>query len=163
MEFRPSLISWNLTERCNLACGHCYLDASPMPARAELSENECYRTVDEIAQLCPGAMLVLSGGEPLLRPDFLSIVRRAADRGLVTVVGTNGTLLTAELARRMAGYGVMGAGVSLDSATPRLHDRIRGMPGAWQLAASGIAAAQQAGLQVQVQATVMQANRAEVP
>ena len=163
MDFSPSLISWNLTERCNLACGHCYMDASPIRANGELSESECYRIIDEIAGLFPGAMLVLSGGEPLLHPDFLSIARRAASHGLVIVVGTNGTLLTVDLARQMAGYGVMGVGISVDSVEPRLHDSIRGMPGSWEQALSGVKAAQQAGLQVQIQATVMQANRQEVP
>lgn len=163
MQLGPLLISWNLTERCNLACAHCYMNASPIPANGELSESECHRIIDEIADLSPAAMLVLSGGEPLLRPDFLSIAERAASRGLVTVVGTNGTLLTVELARKMYHYGVMGVGISLDSVEPRLHNEFRGMPGAWELALSGVKAAQQGGLQVQIQATVTQANCEQVP
>lgn len=159
----PSLISWNLTQRCNLACAHCYIDASTVPGEGELSESECHRVIDEMALLSSGAMLVLSGGEPLLREDILSIARRAASRGLVPVVGANGTLLSKEIARDLKICGVVAVGISLDSAQPALHDSIRGMTGAWKLAVSGIQAAQEAGLQVQIQATVMQSNRQEVP
>lgn len=162
MEFKPSLISWNLTQRCNLVCGHCYLDASRDAAEGELSENECLRVVDEIAELCPGAMLVLSGGEPLLRPDFFSIARHAARRGLMVVVGSNGTMITGELARQMASCGVLGVGISLDSLDPALHDSLRGMPGAWKKAVAGIEAAKNAGLQAQIQMTVMRSNRHEM-
>lgn len=162
MEFKPSLISWNLTQRCNLACGHCYLDASRVIADGELSESECLRVVDEIAELCPGAMLVLSGGEPLLRPDFFSIAGRAASRGLTVVAGSNGTTISEEAARQMASCGVLGVGISLDSLTPGRHDALRGLTGAWQKAVAGIEAVQNAGLQVQIQMTVMRSNRQEV-
>ena len=96
----PRLISWNLTRVCNLACGHCYLDAVQRRREApdELTTEEALRIVEEIAQLAPGAMLVLTGGEPLLRRDLEALVAAAAARDLMPVIGTNGTLLDARRA-----------------------------------------------------------------
>ena len=94
---RPYVVSWNLTYRCNLACEHCYLDAGGKPLvaedaafadRSELSTEECFRVVDEIATFAPESLTILTGGEPLLRRDILEIVRYAHGRGLWVVVGT---------------------------------------------------------------------------
>src|SRR6185436_12915133 len=103
---RPYVVSWNLTYRCNLACEHCYLDAGPRPEvrteafadRSELSTEECFRVADEIAAFAPECLLILTGGEPLLRRDIVEIVRHAAGRGLWVVVGTNGVKVTDNLA-----------------------------------------------------------------
>src|SRR4029077_11726609 len=80
---RPYVVSWNLTYRCNLACEHCYLDAGGAPLvatenfadRSELGTEECFRAIDEIAAFAPECLTILTGGEPLLRRDILSIVR----------------------------------------------------------------------------------------
>jgi AdoMet-dependent heme synthase len=106
---RPYVISWNLTYRCNLACEHCYLDAGGAPQvatenfadRSELGTEECFRVIDEIAAFAPECVTILTGGEPLLRRDILEIVRRASERGLWVVVGTNGVRITENLAQRL--------------------------------------------------------------
>ncbi len=103
---RPYVVSWNLTYRCNLACEHCYLDAGGTPLvgtenfadRSELGTEECFRVIDEIAAFAPECMTILTGGEPLLRRDILEIVRRASERGLWVVVGTNGVRITENVA-----------------------------------------------------------------
>ena len=123
---RPYVISWNLTYRCNLACEHCYLDAGGTPLvgtenfadRSELGTEECFRVIDEIAAFAPECVTILTGGEPLLRRDILDIVRRAADRGLWVVVGTNGVSITENLARRLAEAGARGLSLSLDALDP---------------------------------------------
>lgn len=157
----PHLISWNLTRRCNLACGHCYLDAVQRKSEAgdELSLPEVARVIDEIAEFAPGAMLVLTGGEPLLRRDLGAIVEHAAGSGLMPVVGTNGILLDAARARQLRELGAAGVGISLDSTTPGFHDRLRGHDGAWQGALDGMRAAREAGLGVLMQATLFEENR----
>jgi radical SAM protein with 4Fe4S-binding SPASM domain len=157
----PHLISWNLTRRCNLACGHCYLDAVQRKSEAgdELSLPEVVRVIDEIAEFAPGAMLVLTGGEPLLRRDLGDIVEHAAGAGLMPVVGTNGILLDAVRARQLRELGAAGVGISLDSTTPEFHDRLRGHDGAWQGALDGMRAAREAGLGVLMQATLFEENR----
>lgn len=160
----PQLVSWNLTRRCNLACGHCYLDAVQRKSEApgELTTGEALGVVGQIAETAPGAMLVLTGGEPLLRKDFLSLVQEASGKGLIPVVGTNGVLLDEERARHLKAAGAAGVGISLDSAAPEFHDRLRGKPGAWAAALTGMRAARAAGLAVQMQATLFPDNRSDL-
>jgi radical SAM protein with 4Fe4S-binding SPASM domain len=158
----PYLISWNVTRRCNLRCKHCYLDASrPMPD--ELSTDEALRVLGEIAEVNRETLLILSGGEPLLRPDLDALISRATVLGMMVVLGTNGTLLTVARARALAERGLAGVGISVDSLAATRHDEFRGLKGAWRGAMRGIAAAREAGLEVQVQMTLTRANVAELP
>ncbi len=162
MEFVPYVISWNLTQRCNLRCKHCYIDAgTPMPG--ELSTDEALHVLDETAEVCREALLILSGGEPLLRPDLDALVAHAAAPGMMVVLGTNGTLLTVDRAQALAGRGLSGVGISLDSLVPSCHDAFRGVEGAWRAAIQGIEAAQRAGLDVQIQMTLTRDTLPEVP
>lgn len=156
----PRIVSWNLTRRCNLACGHCYLDAVQRKSDCadELSTAEALRVVNEIGDLAPGAMLVLTGGEPLLRRDLDELVQAAAARDLMPVIGSNGTLLDASRASALRDAGAVGVGISLDSITPAFHDRLRGLDGAWAKALAGMRAAREAGLAVQVQTTLFREN-----
>ena len=142
---RPYVVSWNLTYRCNLACEHCYLDAGGTPLvgtenfadRSELGTEECFRVIDEIAAFAPECLTILTGGEPLLRRDILEIVRRASERGLWVVVGTNGVRITENLARRLAEAGARGLSLSLDALDPDRHDRFRKVRGAWRNTVEG--------------------------
>ncbi|MBI1942321.1 MAG: radical SAM protein [Betaproteobacteria bacterium] len=161
---QPLLVSWNITGLCNLACSHCYLDATRRRrgSRDELNTAAAARIVGEIAALAPGAMLVFSGGEPLLRRDLDTLVQLAAGSGLAPVIGTNGTLLTGSRAKRTKDAGAAGVGISLDSAGPAFHDRLRGVPGAWHAALRGAADARRAGLPVLLQATLFEDNRNDI-
>src|SRR4051812_35431709 len=126
---RPYVVSWNLTYRCNLACEHCYLDAGSTPQvgtenfadRSELGTEECFRVIDDIAAFAPECVTILTGGEPLLRRDILEIVRRASERGLWVVVGTNGVRITENLARRLAEAGARGVPPPLSTPPPAPH------------------------------------------
>lgn len=160
----PQIISWNLTRVCNLACGHCYLDAVQRRSEAsdELTTEEALAVVDDIAALAPGAMLVLTGGEPLMRRDLDQLIARAAGHDLMPVIGTNGSLLDAARAQRLRAAGAVGVGISLDSVRPEFHDRLRGLPGAWEKTVAGIDAARAAGLAVQLQMSVFADNRHEL-
>lgn len=161
----PYIVSWNLTRRCNLACAHCYLDAAlrKTQARDELDTEESCAVIRQLGRTAPGAMLVLTGGEPLLRRDLAQLVKAAGGAGLMPVVGTNGTLLDTRRAESLREAGAAGAGVSLDSSHPQFHDRLRGVPGAWSGARRGIAAARKAGLAIVLQTTVFEENRRELP
>lgn len=154
----PHLISWNVTYRCNLRCPHCYLDAGTEKQADDLSTAEALVIVDQIAALAPGAMLIFSGGEPLLRPDLASLVRRASRQGLMAMLGTNGTLLDEAALLSLTSAGLAGAGISLDGADPAYHDAFRGKAGAWQEAVRAMQLLRQHRLPFQVQATLTRAN-----
>ena len=162
MDCVPYIISWNLTTQCNLRCKHCYIDASkPMPG--ELSTAEALCVLDEIAAVNSETLLILTGGEPLMRPDLEELVARASGLGMTVVLGTNATGLTVERAKGLAQRGLAGVGISLDSLMASRHDEFRGVQGAWHGAVEGIDAAQQAGLDVQIQMTLTRDNFRELP
>jgi radical SAM protein with 4Fe4S-binding SPASM domain len=157
-------VSWNLTRRCNLACDHCYLAAAPGPRRPdELSTAECLRVMDEIAEINPGVFLILTGGEPLLRPDLAALAAAARARGFTVVVGTNGVLLTARQAAALRAAGVHGVGLSLDSTDPGRHDAFRRLPGAWQGAVRAAGVCRAAGLDFSLHMLVTDWNAGEIP
>ena len=160
----PFIVSWNLTRLCNLGCGHCYLDAVQRRSEAtdELSTREALDTLGQLAELAPGAMLVLTGGEPLMRKDLPELVRRSAQLGLMPVIGSNGIMLDGKRAAGLRALGAAGVGISLDSATAGFHDRLRGLPGAWEGARRGMQAAREVGLAVLVQTTLFEENRHEL-
>ena len=167
---RPYVVSWNLTYRCNLACEHCYLDAGGTPLvgtenfadRSELGTEECFRVIDEIAAFAPECVTILTGGEPLLRRDILEIVRRAAERGLWVVVGTNGVSITENVSRRLAEAGARGLSLSLDALDPDRHDRFRKVRGAWRNTVEGAEILNRTGLPFIVQTTVGSHNLGEL-
>lgn len=160
----PFIVSWNLTRLCNLGCGHCYLDAVQRSSEAtdELGTGEALDVLEQLAELAPGAMLVLTGGEPLMRKDLPELVRRSAQLGLMPVIGSNGIMLDVKRAAGLRALGAAGVGISLDSATDGFHDRLRGLPGAWEGARRGMQAARDAGLAVLVQTTLFEENRHEL-
>jgi radical SAM protein with 4Fe4S-binding SPASM domain len=171
LEFvRPYVVSWNLTYRCNLACEHCYLDAGGAPQvgtenfsdRSELGTEECFRVIDEIATFAPECVTILTGGEPLLRRDILEIVRRAAERGLWVVVGTNGVKISENVARRLAEAGARGLSLSLDALDPDRHDRFRKVRGAWRNTVEGAEILNRTGLPFIVQTTAGSHNLGEL-
>ncbi len=148
----PYLIALNLTERCNLACAHCYLDAKVLKQGAvdELGTGDLKRVLSEIAEIGPETMVVLTGGEPTLRPDLPELARHASGLGLMVVVGTNGMLLRPDRIRQLQDAGVAGMGISVDSLNPRIHDAFRGKKGAWAKTMQGIDACKDAGMPFQV-------------
>lgn len=159
--YRP-IVFWNLTRGCNLACDHCYISAHPSAGGgAELGTAAALAVVEDLARA--GVPLVLlSGGEPLLRPDLMAIAARARDCGIATALSTNGTLIDAGVARQLIEAGVAYAGVSLDGATAATHDRIRGREGAFDRAIAGIRACTGAGLRCGVRVTLTRANADEL-
>jgi radical SAM protein with 4Fe4S-binding SPASM domain len=152
----PFLIALNLTQRCNLACDHCYLDAKILKdgATTELTTDEIKSVLDDIAALSPECMVVLTGGEPLLRRDIEDLAAHASAQGLMVVVGSNGLLLTAERVETLKHAGVAGIGISLDSLVPEKHDAFRGRKGAWDKTMASIDACVAGGLPFQLHFSV---------
>ncbi|HZR45239.1 MAG TPA: radical SAM protein, partial [Candidatus Manganitrophaceae bacterium] len=119
-------VSWNLTQRCNLFCTHCYMSAFPhADISHDFTTDECFKVIDDMAKINPALFLILTGGEPLVRKDIFDIAGYASDKGFTCVLGTNGVLLGKQEARRMRESGLQGASISLDSVDPQRHDNFR--------------------------------------
>lgn len=164
MTYRAYSISWNLTQRCNLSCVHCYMSAFARADTAEeLATEECCRVMDEIAQVNPNVFLILTGGEPLLRKDIFDLASYATEKGFTVVLGTNGVLLKEKQARLMRRHGIQGASISLDSTDPKKHDAFRHLPGSWQRAVRATEALRAEGLDFSIHTSVTSWNVEEIP
>jgi len=162
--YKAYAVSWNLTQRCNLFCAHCYMSAAPgADAAGELTTDECRRVMADIARVNPHVFLILTGGEPLIRPDLYELAARGREHGFTVVVGTNGVLLREKQARRLREHGVQGASLSLDSTDPARHDRFRHLPGAWQGAVRATEALRAEGLDFSLHMSVTDWNVDEIP
>jgi AdoMet-dependent heme synthase len=157
-------VSWNLTQRCNLECAHCYMSAfAGADTRGELTTAECRRVMDEIAEVNPNVFLILTGGEPLLRRDIWDVAAYAAEKQFTTVFGTNGVLLREREARLMREHRVLGASISLDSTDPKKHDAFRHLPHAWDGAVRATRVLTDEGLDFSLHMSVTDWNVEEVP
>jgi len=150
------LLAINLTRRCNLACHHCYLDANTLQHGSpnELTTNEVCHLLDNIAQRSIETMVVLTGGEPLVRRDLETLIAHGSQLGLSMVVGTNGVLLTEHRVQSLIKSGVLGVGISLDSLDPTYHDAFRGGAGTWAQTMTGIENCRRYGLSFQIHFSV---------
>ena len=157
-------VSWNLTQRCNLECAHCYMSAhAGADTRGELTTTECRRVMDEIAAVNPNVFLILTGGEPLLRRDVWDVAAYAVAKKFTTVFGTNGVLLREKEARLMREHGVLGASISLDSTDRVKHDAFRRLPGAWDAAVRATRVLTDEGLDFSLHMSVTDWNVKDVP
>jgi MoaA/NifB/PqqE/SkfB family radical SAM enzyme len=153
---KKPIVVWNVTRRCNLSCMHCYSDSHNQAYRGELSTEEGWRLLDDLAAF--GVPTVLfSGGEPLIRPDLFELAAYARDLGLRCVLSTNGTLITSEAARRIQDAGFSYVGVSFDGLGP-VHDKVRGKRGAYEEALEGLRLCHDRGTRVGLRLTVHQKN-----
>jgi radical SAM protein with 4Fe4S-binding SPASM domain len=131
-------------------------------AEDELATEECLELIGEMKALGT-EMLILTGGEPLLRKDIYEIARYASDQRIWVVMGTNGVLITDRVAEKMVACGVKGVGISIDSLDPAKHNSFRGGPDAWEYSVKALDICRAHGLEVLVQTTIMDMNYAEVP
>ncbi|MEM4243423.1 MAG: radical SAM protein [Candidatus Bathyarchaeia archaeon] len=153
----PLVLSWNFTRKCNLKCAHCYINATTQELADELTTEESKRLIDQICEVSR-PLLILSGGEPLLRPDVYEIIRYGASKGLKMGLGSNGSLIDDAAARRLKEAGIETVSISLDSHIPAQHDEFRGVAGSWEKAVGAIKALRENGVLVQVNTTVTQQN-----
>lgn len=154
------LVSWNTTNQCNMFCDHCYRDAG-VKANDELTTAEARKLIEEIKQ-AGFQIMIFSGGEPLMRPDIYELGAYARQQGLRAVLGTNGSLITLEVARKLKEAGFMAAGVSLDSLEPAKNDAFRKLENASALTITGMKNLKAAGVPFQIHTTVMDWNVAEL-
>lgn len=151
------MVAWELTRRCNLACLHCRASSEFGPYPGELTTEECFRVMDEIATL-GSPVIILTGGEPLLREDIFELTRYGAEKGFRMVMATNGTLLSEENAIKMKVSGIQRISVSLDGPDKESHDSFRKVEGAFEGSLRGIEVAKRVGLPFQINTTVTKMN-----
>ena len=156
------LVAWETTRNCNLNCVHCRAAATRGPYSGELDTASAFGLLDQIAEV-GNPIIILTGGEPLLRPDIFDISRYGNELGLRMVMAPNGTLITESVAHKMADAGIRRISVSLDGATRDKHDRFRGVDGAFDGALKGIEMAKKAGIEFQINTTITKVNLAEIP
>ena len=155
------VVIWNLVRRCNLTCQHCYSISCDRDFPGELDTSEVFAVMDDLARFRV-PVLILSGGEPLLRPDIFDIARRAKDRGFYVGLSTNGTLIDDAMAGRIAATDFDYVGVSLDGREAT-HDRFRRKEGAFAAALGGMRRCREMGVKVGARFTLTEMNAAELP
>lgn len=158
----PRLVFWETTAGCNLNCIHCRrMTVADQLMPQDLSTQESLDLVDQIAAM-GRSILVLSGGEPLFRPDIFEIAGHATDAGLIVALATNGTLITAETAAQIKASGIRRVSISFDGADAATHDLFRGA-GSYDRALEGIAHLRAADIPFQINTTVARHNVHQMP
>ena len=155
------IVVWNMTNRCNLSCRHCYINAEDRDYAGELTTAEAKLFIDDLASMHV-PVLLFSGGEPLVREDLFELGAYAGARGLRPVISTNGTLITPEIAKRIREIGFQYVGVSIDG-DETVHDQFRGRKGAYQETLTGIRNSIAAGNKTGIRFTLNRLNVHTLP
>ncbi len=158
----PRLIFWETTAGCNLECIHCRrITVADQLLPQDLTTQEAFDLIDQIAAFAK-PIFVLSGGEPLFRPDIFDIAKHAYDAGLIVALATNGTLIDAKVAQKIKDSGIRRVSVSFDGSDAKTHDIFRG-PGAFDQAIAGISHLREVGVPFQINTTVARHNVDKMP
>lgn len=158
---KKPVVVWNSTRRCNLRCVHCYAQAVDPDGKDEISTEQGKALIDDLAAYGAPVML-FSGGEPLVRKDLVELAQHATDKGMRAVISTNGTLITREKAKELKEVGLSYVGISMDGGE-EIHDRFRGVSGAYKKAIQGIENCKAEGLKVGLRFTINKRNAQEIP
>lgn len=167
----PNVIAWELTRHCALNCKHCRGAARNEEYSEELSTEECFKVIDNIATFAtptkhhcsPNTVLILTGGEPMSRPDIFTIARYASDKGLYVVMAPCGHMINAESALKIKESGIQAISISIDGSTSEQHDEFRGTSGAFEKTMTGLRHAISAGIPFQINTTVTKLSIADLP
>ncbi len=156
------LVAWEITRNCNLNCVHCRAAATKGPYTGELDTASAFRLLDQIAET-GSPIIILTGGEPLIRPDIFEVAAYGTDKGLRMVMAPNGTLISETVAGQMAKSGIKRISISIDGPSKDIHDAFRGVEGAFDGAIRGIQFAKAAGIEFQINTTITKANLEHIP
>jgi radical SAM protein with 4Fe4S-binding SPASM domain len=155
-------VFWETTKACNLSCRHCRAVPQRALGPTELTTRRAFDLIDEIARIARPVM-VLSGGEPLFRPDLFDIAEYGVESGFRMALATNGTLVDERVAAKIADAGFSRVAISLDGARAETHDRFRGVSGSHQLALRGLRNLREEEVSIQINSTIARHNAAELP
>ena len=153
----PLIMSYNVTRECNMKCSHCYINATDQKLQDELTTQEAKTLIDQIYQVS-SPLLVLSGGEPLLRQDIFELIEYGSKKGLKMGLGSNGYLINDVVAKKLKAAGIATVSISIDSSIPAQHDEFRGVKGAWERAVNACKLLRKNGILVQVNTTLTHDN-----
>ncbi len=158
---RPFIVIWEVTRACALACRHCRAEAIPRRDPRELNAEESLRLLDQVARAGP-KVFVLTGGDPMMRPDLLDLIASATERGLHVSMSPSATprFVKGDLCR-FRDVGLQRVSLSIDGASRDTHDRFRGVQGTWHRTMESIGAAREAGIEVQINTTITRQNLGE--
>lgn len=157
----PFLVVWDITYSCNLKCKHCYANAGK-PLKDELTTEEVKNAIDKLDRASV-PIIAFSGGEPLVRKDIFELTNYARNKGIYVAIATNGTLITKEKAKKMKESGVSFTQISLDGASPNVHDSFRGINGVYDKTIQGIKNCVREGFFVNIATTATKYNYNEIP
>ncbi len=164
LDHDPVVVFWELTRACALACRHCRASAQPKRNPEELTTEECFQVMDDLALFDLPPIVVLTGGDPLMRRDLFEIVSYGSAQGFRIAVAPSATALaTKKRLRSLSEAGVSRISFSLDGPGPETHDLFRGMPGSFHRTLQCISDAAEAGLSTQVNTTVTRRNIDDLP
>ncbi len=163
MEFKPKWIAWEITRRCNLRCIHCR-SASEMEVKGhpDFSTEEAFRIIDDISSYAKPVM-VLSGGEPLIRPDVFDIARYGTEKDLRMCLATNGTLVDDEICERIKESGIKIVSLSLDGSNEDVHDDFRNQKGAFSGTINAARLFKKHGIEFIINSSFTKRNQEEIP
>ncbi len=158
----PRLVAWESTRACRLACVHCRAKAQPQPHPDQLGRDEVLRLIDEIAAFSR-PILIVTGGDPLLREDVFEISAYADKKGLRPVMSPSGSRMTPQIIEKMIDSGIKRISMSLDGSCAQIHDFFRQVKGCFDETLLALDFARQAGLPFQINTTVTRHNQADLP
>ncbi len=158
---KKPVVVWNVGQRCNLKCVHCYSHSRDREYSGELTTREGRALLEDLASF-GSPVILFSGGEPLMRPDLLELIAHARSLGLRAVISTNGTLISSSTASELKSLGLSYVGISLDGLR-ETHDKFRGTKGAFDMAMDGLRACQEAGIKVGLRFTINSRNVQDIP
>jgi heme b synthase len=151
------LVAWEVTRSCNLNCVHCRAGAERVPYPGELTTEKCLEILRQISEV-EKPIVILTGGEPLLRKDIFDLAESGTRIGLRMVMATNGTLLTPNIVEKLKSSGIKRVSVSIDGADEYHHDQFRKVPGSFKRAVKGIELLKKGGVEFQINTTVTRHN-----
>ncbi|MDK2847771.1 MAG: AdoMet-dependent heme synthase [Desulfuromonadales bacterium] len=160
-QYLPKWIAWETTRRCNLQCIHCRCSSDPDAPDGDFNTAEAFRLIDDICSVSR-PVLVLSGGEPLLRDDIFEIAAYGTEQGLRMCMATNGTLVTDEICRKMKSVGIRMVSLSLDGASAAVHDDFRRCVGAFDATVRAAATLRRNGLPFLINSSFTRRNQADI-
>jgi heme b synthase len=155
------IVAWEVTRSCNLNCVHCRASSQFGPYPQELDTIEAKKVLDQIREIGQ-PIIILTGGEPLLRKDIFTLADYGTKKGLRMVMGTNGTLITPTITKKMQDSGIKRVSISFDGSTRESHDAFRQVNGAFDRAIKGIAYLKERGIEFQINTTITKYNLFEL-